>query len=88
LAAWWRPSFSHQEYSLENDRLNVWLANNEALEDAIIQKELKGTIEEKGAFKTKSITITDSKDLVRFLTNGGDTKIFTDKTKHVFSRIK
>ncbi len=72
------------KYSLENDRLNVWLANNEALEEAIIQKELKGTIEEKGAFKTKSITITDSKDFVRFLTNGGDKKIFTNKSKQVF----
>jgi hypothetical protein len=76
------------KYSLENDRLSVWLVNNEALEEAITQKELKGTIEEKGAFRTKSITITDSKDFVRFLTNGGDKRIFTDKTKQVFSRIK
>jgi len=76
------------KYSLENDRLSVWLVNNEALEGAIIRDELKGTVEEKGALKMKSITISDSKDFVRFLTNGGDKKIFTDKTKQVFSRIK
>jgi len=76
------------KYSLENDRLSLWLVNREALEGAIIRNELKGTVEEKGALKMKSITISHSKDFVRFLTNGGDKKIFTDKTKQVFSRIK
>jgi hypothetical protein len=76
------------KYSVVNDRLNIWHMDDQALDEAITKKELKGTVEEKGDLKIKSITITDSKHLLRFLSNGGDKKIFTDKTKHVFSRIK
>jgi hypothetical protein len=61
--------------------------NNKALEEAIGNKELKGIVEEKGSL-FKTITITDSKELVRFLSNGGEMKIFTEETKRTFSRIK
>jgi hypothetical protein len=82
IREWWLT-----KYAVESDRLTVWLVDPNAAEKAITMSEVRGIVEEKGLLKIKSITFTDSKDLSRFLLDGGEKKLFSDEHKMVFSRI-
>lgn len=82
--------FDLYKYAIAGDKLTLWLrVNDDAVEAAVRKGQVKGTIEEKegNSSKKKIVTLTDGRDLLRFLKNGGDKVIF-DESKLVFIRIK
>jgi len=80
--------WSLAKYSVEGDQLTLWFVDPKPAEIVVTKGEVRGIVEEKGLFKIKSITFPDSKELSRFLMNGGEKKVFTNDYKSVFTRIK
>jgi hypothetical protein len=80
---WWLA-----KYSVEGDQLIMRPVDPEPAEIAVAKGEVRGIVQQKGMLKIKTIQFPDSKDLTRFLINGGEKKVFTNKNKSVFTRIK
>ncbi len=78
-------SFLLYKYKVEEDKLTIWDMDDDAVEAAVRQGLVKGKIEGKN---TKTVTLTDGEDLLRYLKEGGDKKLFEEKHKKVFLRVK
>ena len=78
-------SFLLYKYKAEEDKLTIWSMNDDAVEDAVRSGQVKGKIE---GTNTKTVTFTDGEDLLRYLKGGGDTKLFEEKRKQVYLRVK
>lgn len=78
-------SFLLYKYKIEDHKLTIWHIDDDAVEVAVRKGQVKGKIEEGN---TTTVTLTDGEDLLRYLKAGGDKKLFEDKHKQVFVRVK
>lgn len=78
-------SFVLYKYKVEEDKLTIWGMNDDGVEDAVRSGQVKGKIEEGN---TKTVTLTDGEDLLRYLKGGGDKKLFKEDRKQVYLRVK
>ncbi len=78
-------SFILYKYKVEEDKLTIWDMNYDAIEDVVRSGRVKGKIE---GGNTKTVTLTDGEDLLRYLKGGGDKKLFEENCKRVFLRVK
>jgi hypothetical protein len=74
------------KYKVEEDRLNVWLMETDAVEAAIRKGQVEGTVVE--TKKHKIITLTGGENLSKFLADGGDKVFFPRMDGAVLTRVK
>jgi len=91
LTEWFKScarSFYLARYTIEKNRLKIWLVNDDGADTAIKKGKLKGTVESQRR-KMKHIKLTSStEELRQYLLDGGDNELFSDKDPLVLKRVK